>query len=81
MAHFPNFGGKTFFWKVQLSHVQLSSTKPKFRKKLMMPLQENTRTDGWTEGQTDGRMEGRTAGQTDPISKDPSGYRQESKKI
>ena len=36
----------------------------------MIQFQENA----WTDRRMDGRKDKRTKGQTDPISKDPSGY-------
>ena len=71
LRHFPNFGGKKCFSKISSSvthnFISVSSTMPNL-KKLIIKFHGNTwadrRTEGWTE----------------PILKDPSGYRWGSNK-
>ena len=56
---FPILGAKKHSRKsgsVMHNFIWISSTMPKFRKKLMMQFQENT----WTEEQPEGRKDGQT---------------------
>ena len=71
LVHSPNLWGKRFFsGKSMCNYISVSSTMSKFRKKLMIEPQENTRQkdEGWTEGETE------------PILQDPSGYCRRSNK-
>ena len=56
---FPYFDSKKKFSgkssSVTHNFIWVSSTMPKFRKKLMMQFQENAQTDGRTERRTEGR--------------------------